>query len=60
MNVAKKILIEELNENTHPERVEDVIFWALKEYSEKHQKTWGRVIAYTIIDKIEEKESLSK
>lgn len=27
MTTAKKILLDELNEQAHPERVEDVIFW---------------------------------
>jgi hypothetical protein len=56
---AKEILIEELNEDMHPEKVEDVIFWAL-EYYVKHRRngTWGETIAYAIVERIKEAESL--
>lgn len=54
--IAKKIIINELEENTHIEKVEDVIFWALEEYSKK--KTNGSAIAYAIKERIlsEEKQ----
>ncbi|MGJ7024953.1 hypothetical protein [Petrimonas sulfuriphila] len=59
MKTAKEILIEELNEDMHPEKVEDVIFWAL-EYYVKHRRkgTWGEAIAYAIVERIKEAESL--
>ena len=37
MSKAKEILLDELNEQGHPEKVEDVIFWALE------QGIWGGV-----------------
>ena len=55
--IAKKIIIEELTERVHPEKVEDVIFWALKFYSENYQKnSWGKIIASSIANRIEEEE----
>lgn len=54
---AKEILLDELNEQTHPEKVEDVIFWALEYYAESEPKgTWGRTIAYAIKERILEEE----
>lgn len=52
-NVAKKIIIEELKENVHVEKVEDVIYWALKHYAETQKDTFGGMIAYSIIKRIE-------
>ena len=57
MITAKKILLDELNEQAHPERVEDVIFWALEHYAKSEPKgTWGRIIAYAIKERILEAE----
>jgi hypothetical protein len=57
MSIAKKIILEELSENSHPERVEDVIFWALEAYAKSEPKnTMGRVIAYSIKERILEEE----
>ena len=57
MSTSKEILLEELNEQSHPEKVEDVIFWALEEYSKSEPKgTWGRTIAYAIKERILEAE----
>jgi hypothetical protein len=54
---AKEILLDELNEQNHPEKVEDVIFWALEHYSNSEPKgTWGRTIAYAIKERILEVE----
>jgi len=56
-NVAKRVLLDELEENFHPEKVEDVIFWALKYYAENYQdQTFGKVIASSIVSRIEEEE----
>lgn len=57
---AKEIIIDELNEQTHPEKVEDVIFWALEYYC-KHRKkgTWGETIAYAIKERILDEENSS-
>lgn len=57
MNKAKEILLDELNEQGHPEKVEDVIFWALSHYAAtKPAGTFGRMIAYTIKERILEAE----
>ena len=57
MSKSKEILLEELNEQGHPEKVEDVIFWALEEYAKSEPKgTWGRTIAYAIKERILEAE----
>lgn len=58
MSIAEKILIEELNENTHPELVEDVIFWALKEYSKKEEPSNGSMVAYAIVHRIKDAEGI--
>ena len=57
MTTAKKILLDELNEQAHPERVEDVIFWALEHYAKSEPyETCGRIIAYAIKERILEAE----
>ena len=57
MSKAKEVLLFELDEQMHPERVEDVIYWALKYYHENRKKgTWGETIAYSIVRAIEEAE----
>lgn len=54
---AKEILIDELNEQAHPEKVEDVIFWALERYAKSEPKgTWGRTIAFSIKERILDSE----
>ena len=59
-SIALKILLEELEENHHPENVEDVIFWALEAYSKQESDTWGKKIAYTIKERILEEEKEAK
>lgn len=54
--IALKVLLEELEENHHPENVENVIFWALEAYSKKEGNTWGKTIAYAIKERILEEE----
>ena len=58
MSKAKEILLNELEEQAHPEKVEDVIFWALEAYHKKDRKnrTWGQIIAYAIVERIKEAE----
>lgn len=57
MSIAKKVIIEELDEQTHPEKVEDVIFWALEYYADnKSGNTFGRVIASSIVQNIKDRE----
>ncbi len=59
MTTAKKILLDELNEQGHPEQVENVIFWALEHYANSEPKgTWGRTIAYAIKERILEAEKI--
>jgi hypothetical protein len=59
MNIAKKIILDELNEQSHPERVEDVIFWALEYYCENRKHgTWGETIAYAIKQRILDAEEI--
>lgn len=52
MSIAKKIIIDELEEQCHPEKVEDVIFWALEYYCKDHKDTWGGTISYAIKQRI--------
>lgn len=60
MTPARKILLDELKEQTHPERVEDVIFWALTRYVDTEPRgTMGRAIAYAIKERILEAEGQS-
>lgn len=57
MTIAKKVILQQLEEQGHPERVEDVIFWALEAYSKTAKpKTWGKTIAYALVQEIKEKE----
>ena len=57
MSKAKEVLLFELEEQMHPERVEDVIFWALEYYyKNSHRGTWGEIIAYSIVSAIKEAE----
>ena len=56
--VAKQIILEELEENTHPEKIEDVIFWALEYYAKNFpEPTFGKVIASTIVGRIKDAEA---
>ena len=55
-----KILLDELQEQTHVENVEDVIFWALEEYSKRKTGTLGEAVAFAIIERIKEEESQIK
>lgn len=49
MSIAKKILIDELNEEKHLLPVADVIFQALEYYcTTKSADTFGRVISYCL------------
>lgn len=58
--IAKQIILEELSENTHMEPVEDVIFWALKHYTQQGNFTMGEIVAYAIVSRIEEAERKHK
>lgn len=52
---SKKIILDELIENSHVEKVEDVIFWALENYY-KEKNTNGSLVAYAIIKRIKDAE----
>jgi hypothetical protein len=57
MSISKKILLDELKEQAHPEKVEDVIYWALEAYAKTEpRETWGGAIAYAIKERILEAE----
>jgi len=57
--IAKHIISDELEENAHPEKVEDVIFWALEYYADNYpQPTWGKTIAKSIVSRIKEEEAV--
>ena len=57
MTTAKRIILEELEEQFHPVRVEDVIFWALEHYANsKPEMSWGRIVAFSIKERIREEE----
>ena len=57
MSKAKEVLLFELEEQMHPERVEDVIFWALEYYyKDSYRGTWGEIIAYSIVSAIKKAE----
>lgn len=57
-SIAKRVIIDELDEQMHPEMVEDVIFWALEFYAEnKKESTLGRAIAYAIKERILDEEN---
>ena len=46
--ISKKIIIDELIEDSHPAPVEDVIFYALQKYAKQNKETWGGAIAYAV------------
>ena len=54
--LSKKIILDELIENSHIENVEDVIFWALEEYYHQNYMTNGSLAAYSIIQRIKDAE----
>ena len=56
--VAKDVILDEILEDSHPEKVEDVIFWALKYYADNFPgPTWGKTIASAIVARIIEEEA---
>jgi hypothetical protein len=61
VNIAKQIILDEILEDSHPEAIEDVIFWALEFYADhKKEETNGGVIAYAIVEQIKEAEKTKK
>ena len=57
MSIARKILIDELIENSHIEKVEDVIFWALEAYCEDRATSGSTVVAFSIKERIKDSEA---
>lgn len=58
MSTAKEILLDELNEQGHPEDVESVIFWALEYYAKNYPiDSWGKAIAYSLKQRILDEEA---
>ncbi|WP_299129444.1 hypothetical protein [uncultured Winogradskyella sp.] len=55
-NLARQIILDELIENSHVEKVEDVIFWALEKYY-KDKNTNGSLVAYSIVQRIKDAEN---
>ena len=60
-DISKRVILDELQENQHPEFVEDVIFWALKYYADGIKEVNGsidlsKVVAAAIVARIEEEE----
>lgn len=61
MSKAKEILLDELQNQIHPETVENVIFWALEYYANnRKQGTWGEIIALAIKERILDAEKISE
>jgi hypothetical protein len=60
MSISKRVLLNELAEQNHPILVEDVIFWALEHYCTKSENTMGKMVAYSIKEKILEAEERAK
>ena len=65
MSTSKRVLLEQLDENLHTERVEDVIVWALAYYSGNISGTQGSAVAYNLVQTIklaeaEEREERAK
>ncbi|WP_035899707.1 hypothetical protein [Leeuwenhoekiella sp. MAR_2009_132] len=56
-DLSKKILIDELIEQGHPEQVENVIYHALKDYAWRNKITWQGIIASSIVNRIEDAET---
>jgi hypothetical protein len=59
-NIAKRVLLNEIAEQNHPVPVEDVIFWALEHYCTKSENTMGKMVAYSIKERILEAEERAK
>ena len=55
--ISKKIIIDELIEDSHPAPVEDVIFYALQKYAKQNKETWGGAIAYAVSKRMEDAEN---
>lgn len=55
--ISRQEIIRQLEDQDHPEKVEDVIFWALDHYAKSEPKgTLGRIIASSIVQSIKDEE----
>ena len=54
MTIEKEIILDELEEQMHPELVETVIFRALEHYSKSQPlgQDWSKTIAFCIKERI--------
>ena len=52
MNIASKIIVDELIESSHIQPVEDVIFWALCDYAKNNSGLASGVVAYAVKERI--------
>ncbi|SFB80850.1 hypothetical protein SAMN05421780_101571 [Flexibacter flexilis DSM 6793] len=59
MSIAKQIILDELESQTHPEWVEDVIFDALEFYANSGPKGISCSVAYAIKERIKEAEAIT-
>lgn len=54
--LSKAIILDEIIENSHIEKVEDVIFWALENYAETKKGFNGGIVANAIVERIKDAE----
>lgn len=57
-DISKKIILDEIIENSHFENIEHVIFWALEHYYETFPERpfKGTIIAFNVVQRILEAE----
>lgn len=60
MTTAKQTILTLLHEQGHPEKVENVIVWALDHYAKKGDNTMGEIIAYAMVKSIRKAEKEAK
>lgn len=54
--LSKRILVDEILEQSHPVPVEDVILKALQEYAGRKKEMWSHAIAFAISERIKDAE----
>jgi len=54
--LSKRILVDEILEQSHPVPVEDVILQALENYVKQNEAMWSNAIAFAIIQRIKDAE----
>ena len=56
--ITRKIITDEMDEQSHPVLIEDVIFWSLEYYGKNFpENTFGRTVARYLVDRIKEEEN---